>query len=378
MPLYDATNPHFLPVISALFATLLSILPPAFGPAQDPGPKAAASAVESAAEVGVGSGDVAPAVIGGVKRLVVEQIGELLPVFPGLRLRPFFVRVHESRETMPEPLTRYLHPGSAGFALLGQRQVHLVWGEIRRLGTDPRGVVTHELVHELLDQYVVPHGNRMPRWFHEGLAQLLAGDTYLGGREEDLLWRLAARRVLSFADLRERFPSDADDLQAAYAQSYSYVAWLSRQYSVADLLVVAKNVDRETSFEEALVGRTGRTTLQLEDGWRFHLHNESGAAWRVLLDQCFNILLIASLPLLLVAVVRRFARERRAAEQLARSEAASPLLVEFEALPVEEDFSAETAPEMRVATPVETAAPPPSLPPVEPPTADGGAQDRTP
>ncbi len=382
MSLYDATNARFLPVISALFATLLSILPPAFGPAQDPGAKVPALAAASAAEVGIGSGDVSATVIAGVQDLVVQQIGVLLPVVPGLRLRAFFVRVHQSRDTMPESLSRYLHDGSAGFALLGQRQIHLVWGEIRRLGNDPRGVVTHELVHELLDQYVAPHGNRIPRWFHEGLAQLLAGDTYLGAREEDLLWRFAARRMLSFADLREHFPADADDLQAAYAQSYSYVAWLAGKYSVAELLVVAKNVDRDISFEQALVGRTGRTTLQLEDAWRFHLHNESGAPWRVLLDQCFNILLIASLPLLLVAVIRRFARERRAAERLARSEHTSPLLIGFEPVPAEGE-PAETAPIEPTAEPMgeptgEPTVEPMLEPTVEPPPADDGAPDRMP
>ena len=41
--------------------------------------------------------------------------------------------------------------------------------------------------------------------------------------------------------------------------------------------------------------------MQLEDAWRYHLTHESGASWRLLLDQCFNLLLIASLPLFVVA-----------------------------------------------------------------------------
>lgn len=359
MPRYDASPSRFLPVICALFSLLLALLPASFGAAQDPGavgsPPAATVAV-----VGVGSGEISPEVIARVELLVASQLHELRPVFPQLRLRPFFVRVHESRASMPDALSRFLHPGSAGFALLGQHQIHLVWGEMRSLGSDPRGVVTHELVHELLDQMVAPHGHGLPRWFHEGLAQHLAGDTYLGGREDDLLWRLAARRSLSFAELRQGFPLDPDDLQAAYAQSYSYVAWLVRQFGIETLLQAARNVDRETSFEAALVGGTRRTTLQLEDGWRYHLHHESGAPWRVLLDQCFNILLLASLPLLVLAARRRLVRERHAAERLTRSEDLEPVPSLAPSLAEADPWSTPPWESEPAAGPAPTEPPPPA------------------
>lgn len=362
---YDATNPGNLPVISTLFAVLLACLPQAPGAAAAGAEAPAPVRAEAGFEVGVGSGDVSPAVLAQVRELVDRQLPEVAGAFPGLRLRPFFVRVHGTRDGMPDSLRRHLHRDAAGFVLLGQRQVHLVWGEMRRLGSPPGGVVAHELAHELLDQYVAPFGSGMPRWFHEGLAQHLAGDTYLGAREEDLLWRFAARRMLSFADLRERFPDDPDDLQAAYAQSYSYVEWLVGEYGLPALMKVAKNVDRLVTFEGALVGRTGRTTLQLEDAWRYHLRNESGASWRLLLDQCFNLLLVASLPLLAVAVVRRFARERKAAERLARSEAEQPVL------PLAGDFAVEPQ-----QVDGDALQGPPYGPPPPPPA--GGADDRAP
>jgi hypothetical protein len=352
-------------VISTLFALALSWLPQGPGAPQVPVAAPASAGSASACEVGVGSGDVPPAVVAEVEQLVAEQLPVVGKAFPGLQLRPFFVRVHATREGMPAALQRHLHQDVAGFVLLGQRQVHLVWGEMRRLGSPAGGVVAHELTHELLDQYVAPFGSGMPRWFHEGLAQYLAGDTYLGAREEDLLWRLAAKRLPPFAELREHFPGDPDDLQAAYAQSYSYVAWLAREFGVAELLKAAKNVDRLVTFEGALVGRTGRTTLQLEDAWRYHLRNESGASWRLLLDQCFNLLLVASMPLLAVALVRRFARERRAAERLARSEAEQPTM--------EGGWSADAHQEPDA----DAQQGPSGVPPIGPPPA-GGPDDRAP
>lgn len=310
-------------MISVLLASLLWWAPPCGG-AQDP-PAARAGAAVAAVEAG--SGEVSPGTVAAVRALVAERLPEVQRVFPGLVVRPFRVQVHADRESMPAELVAQLHPGAAGFALLGQHQIHLVWGEMRASGSAPGGVVAHELVHELLDQFVAPHGDAIPRWFHEGLAQLIAGDTYLGAREEDLLWRFGARRMLSFGALREHFPADPEDLQAAYAQSYSYVAWLAHQYDLETLLEVARSVDRDVSFMGALVGSTGRTTLQLEDAWRYHLRNESGASWRILVDQCFNLMLIACLPLLGIAVMRRFARERRAAARLARSES-EPMVME--------------------------------------------------
>jgi hypothetical protein len=188
---------------------------------------------------------------------------------------------------------------------------------MRRTSPSLRGVVVHELVHELLDQYVHPRGGLVPRWFHEGLAQSIAGDTYLGAREDDLVWRAASRRLLAFGSLRSGFPQDEDGLRTAYAQSFSYVAWLQRQFGLEALVAVAAATDDLTSFERALVGRTGRSTLELEDAWRDHLQHGSGAPWRVLFDQCFALLLIAALPVLALAMIRRLAADRRAAARLA-------------------------------------------------------------
>lgn len=272
-------------------------------------------------EVVAGSGEVPARAVAAVQAAVADRLAALRPLFPDLAIGRFTVFVHGSIADLPVALRPCLHPGSPAFALLGRHQIHVVWGELRNTGAKLPGVVAHELVHELLDQFAAPDGAMIPRWFHEGLAQHLAGDTYLGAREEDLIWRIGARRLLSFADLRERFPDGEDDLRTAYAQSYSYVSWLVRRHGLGDLLAVVRNTGGSTTFERALVGRTGRTTLELADGWRYHLQHESGAILRVLLDQCFNLLLIASLPVLVLAFRRRFLRERRTAERLARAEA---------------------------------------------------------
>ncbi|HEX5054610.1 MAG TPA: peptidase MA family metallohydrolase [Planctomycetota bacterium] len=321
----------FLPLISAvllLAAAPAPVVP--FGAGQEPG-RVAAEIPLGGGQVVAGSGSPAPAVIAEIQAMVDTELGRLVPVFDDLATHRFFVFVHGDRDSMPAELAAHLHPNSPGFALLGQRQIHIVWGEMRRTGASSRGVVVHELVHELLDQFAAPHGSLMPRWFHEGLAQFLAGDTYLGASEEDLVWRVSTRRLLSFDSLRKGFPADEAGLRTAYGQSYSYVSWLVREYGLDALLSVARATDERTSFERALVGWTRRSTLELEEAWQDHLLHGSGASWRVWFQQSFSLLLIAALPVLVLALIRRLAAEQRAARQMAAREAAAP--IEIDAAP---------------------------------------------
>lgn len=309
----------FLPRI-CLQAVVLAVGIAACG---DGSPVASPAPAPDTIRVIAGSGGVGPDVVARIRGIVEHEVPPLQQLFEGRPLAPFTVTVHATRAGLPAALEAQLHPDSPGFAMLGVHQIHLVWGEMRRTASDPRGVVVHELTHELLDQFVAPNGKLLPRWFHEGLAQYIAGDTYLHAREDDLVWRVGARRLFAFRELGDRFPSDSDALRTAYAQSYSYVAWLVGRFGVPAVLRVARNTSDLTSFERALVGMTGLSTLQLEDGWREHLLYGSGASWRVMLQNCFGLLLIAALPFLVLALIRRLAAEQRAAQRIAANERAA-------------------------------------------------------
>lgn len=321
---YDATTPVLLPSVSLAAVCSFFVTPIAAGllsAQQAPVPATAEVTVRAA-----GPG-VAPDALAAVRAAVDVELHDLRSVFPALPKSDFTVWVHASGDTLPADLAAD-HHGVPGLARLGGHEIHLVWADLRRSGARLGAVVKHELVHELLDQFAAPHGHLLPRWFHEGLAQYLAGDTYLGGREEDLVWRVVGGRLAAFAALRTSFPTDEQELQAAYGQSYSYVAWLAREYGLDALLRTVANVDDVTSFEGALVGATRRSTLQLVDAWKDHLLRRSGAGWRVLFDQCFTFLMIAALPVLALALIRRLAAERRAAARLDRAPENPPPLVD--------------------------------------------------
>ncbi len=294
-------------------------------------------------EVVAGTGAVDQAIVSRVRKLVADELPQLQEVFDDKQIQRFFVHVHASRESMPEHLVAGVHEDAPGFAILGRHQIHLIWSQIIRSGALPRGVVRHELVHELLDQYVGSNGRHIPRWFHEGMAQMLAGDTYLNAREDDLMWRVAAGSLPRLATLEDRFPTITTQLRTAYALSYSYVAWLMREFGMASLLQAVRYTDDVTSFGQALVGQTGRDALQLEEGWQHYVLHGSGAPWRVLLDSWFSLLLILILPVLVLALMRRLNSEQRAARQIATrarsdkrmAEEAAERLAEYERAAVE-------------------------------------------
>lgn len=305
----------FLPALRAVFVVLCSLV----AGCADATP---APPLQHAATVSAGAGAVDDDELARVRRAVDAELPRIAAVFPGTPNAPFVVFVHAERSDLPSSLAAHLHPESPAFALLGFRQIHLVVGEMRRTGAPLHAVVRHELAHELLDQYVAPNGRHVPRWFHEGLAQLLAGETYLGASEDQLVMASLAGRLRNVAELAKDFPREVGALREAYAQSYSYVSWLVRSHGLEALLAIAKAADDITPFSSTLAGRLGRPTVWLEEQWRDYLLHGSGAPWRLVFGQCFSLLLLALLPVLVLALRRRLAKEAATGRQLAATDAA--------------------------------------------------------
>ncbi len=272
--------------------------------------------------VSAGQGSVSVEVVERVRQATGEAVRELVPRFGGMQPRPFRVVVHGSGADLPEGLRGGHHPGSPGLAVLGGQEIHLLLRELRDQdrGDAVRTVVTHEVVHLLLHQLAGEWGAGVPRWFHEGMAQTLAGDGYLGAREQDIVWRASTRRLLWFSDLIEDFPHHPLELQLAYAQSYSYVAWLVGQFGLEAMLDVVRAMGPETTFAQGLVRVTGLPTVVLQDRWRDYLVHGSGAGSRAMLDLCFPLSMVLALPLLALALIRRLRSDDRARDRMRRQE----------------------------------------------------------
>lgn len=258
-----------------------------------------------------------------VEQAVEKGLEKLEPFFPGAPHRSFLVIVHDTAETLTDDVTQWLHRGAPGLALLRSQEVHLILGEMDPGGpTNLQGVVEHELAHILLHQFSEPGAQSIPLWFHEGLAQELSGARYLGGREEDLVFGARFDNLPSLATLRSVFPREDFALRQAYAQSFSFVAYLGRQLGHELLLEIARDCGEDLDFGRAFVERTRRSIVSFEATWLEYLENESGAAFRVVMRNCFSYLMILVVPVLALAVIKRLARDRRAHEKLRAAEEA--------------------------------------------------------
>ena len=194
-------------------------------------------------------------------------------------------------------------------------------------------VIDHELVHVLLDQHCGRAAPYVSRWFHEGLAQELSGRPYVGMSEDDLVLTVRANRLLQFGSLRERFPRSRSELRRAYAQSFSFVAFLNRRFGLERLLEAARMSTPERGFRGGFYELTQVPMVDLEDQWREYIVHGSGAAYRFVLENCFSYVMILGVVLLAFAGMRRFQRDERAREKLERDEFAEQELTDSDNLP---------------------------------------------
>lgn len=268
-----------------------------------------------------GSADIEDSTLRLVENLQSEGRQRLARFFPDTALQNVRIYVHLDLDSVPDEIQRHFHRGTAGLALLERKQIYLLLEEARLSPPgDLRSVVDHELVHLLLHAHSAAAGPYVPRWFHEGLAQELSGATYFGVSEEEIILPARMRKLLRFRDLRSTFPSDEYSLRLAYAQSFSYVSYLTRQHGIGMLLRAARGSDAENWFRAGFLAEAGTPLILEEEAWLDYLENESGAFWRRLQGDCFFYLMIPGSILLFWAAKRAVDRDRRTKMRLEREE----------------------------------------------------------
>ena len=246
-----------------------------------------------------------------IRELVHRSLQRLAPELPGPEgpmAPPMSVIIHPSLADLPAEFADDVPEGTPGFALLLAGRIHIMIEEA--LGVPPDDlatVVDHEVVHLLIQQAASPHGDRVPRWLHEGLAQFLAGGSYYGAREEDIYPGIQSGTLPLVIGYTARMPMEPVPRRLAYAGSHSFVEWLVRNHGMDRLRTVLAAVRNGEEFPAAFVDEYGEPAVELETRWREDVAR-TGLA-RFLETNCFSILLVLALPLLVLAVARRLRRE---------------------------------------------------------------------
>ncbi len=151
----------------------------------------------------------------------------------------------------------------------------LVVVRLRRTGSYPYkdvgSVAEHEMVHLLLFQGAAPHAHRLPRWFHEGTAMLLAREWRFGDRW-NLFSAAMGARLLPLSAIDRSFPRDTNGAHAAYAEAFSFVRYLVREHGEPLLSGLLKGVREGATLEAAYQTLTGSTLAAAERRWKRNVH----------------------------------------------------------------------------------------------------------
>ena len=227
-------------------------------------------------------------------------------------------------------ITVYLCPTQSSFdRLTGGVIPH--WGEAAadpvlfriflktpRSQNEKRVTIKHELVHLLLAE--MAHPNRLPRWFNEGAAILLAGETQ--HIEPALISRaMATNSLLTFDDIEAMLAFLNEKVSLAYSESYHAVNFLARRHGVAAIRnfaqALAQNAEPRAAFQSAFA----------EDLWDFEIayfdYVRETFRWYFLWDETV-LWGVGILSLFIAAYIATRLRTRKKAAQWEQEEAEPP------------------------------------------------------
>ncbi len=192
-------------------------------------------------------------------------------------------------------------------------------------------VLRHELAHVALTRYL---GSAVPRWFHEGYAQLAAG-SWRASQAWKLRFAILQGRLSSLESLSLDFARSRISAEHAYLLSYTAVDYLHRLGGADGFARLLERWRSLGDLDLALRRTYGLTVGQFERLWRREVGRRFG--WLLVLTQATVFWTFMTIILLALG----YWKKRRNRRKLAALETA---VAAQEAL-ARPDESAETGPQ---------------------------------
>ena len=226
----------------------------------------------------------------------------------GLSGQPdIYVLIAESEETFDRMTQGRIPDWGAGAADPGSGFIFLKSPRITPSGKSQHEIVIHELSHVLLGK--ATEGFIAPRWFDEGLAQVVSGErqyraslrlarSFLTGQ---VLWLDQIHNVLVFRK---------DEAGLAYETAHSAVVFLMTEYGDEVIAQIVGELATDHSMDEALQNTIHLSLGEFESDWYEAMRHRN--RWAMLLE--FPVVLSTSLVVLLIAAfvsTRQRAKKRR-------------------------------------------------------------------
>jgi len=170
-------------------------------------------------------------------------------------------------------LTREVLPDwSAAAALPGNR---IVISPLKGRKIDVERIVAHETVHCVIND--ASGGRYVPRWFHEGCAETVAGGLGIRGRAY-IVWKVLSDDIMSFTDIERVFSRGAQDAGLAYDQSLIAVGYLMKIHGKDVLGAILSGMRDGLEFDAAFERATGVAPKMFETVCAVHIKKTYG--WR--------------------------------------------------------------------------------------------------
>jgi hypothetical protein len=186
-----------------------------------------------------------------------------------------------------------------------------------KMTTDPftlEATVKHELCHLLLHAYV--RAENLPRWLDEGVAQWVSGglaDIVIEKRSV-LNEAVMQNRVLGLQYLNDGFPRDRDRLTLAYAESKSFVEYMTSGKGDQGLLELLGCLKAGDDLDSSIMKTFSISFNELEQRWYSSLQKKT--LWvSLLINNLYEILFFLSALVLIYGFIRAWIRKRRYGEE---------------------------------------------------------------
>ncbi|MFC2058049.1 peptidase MA family metallohydrolase [Chloroflexota bacterium] len=148
-----------------------------------------------------------------------------------------------------------------GIIAIGVPPGDLAWG---------KRALAHELCHLVIHQMTFnPYGD-LPLWLDEGLAGYAEG-AFRSEYQYLLDKAVSEGSLISVQSLSSNFPADSGEANLSYAQSYSVVEFLIRDYGKERMLQLLDVFKEGSSYDKALMEVYGFDTGELDALWRASL-----------------------------------------------------------------------------------------------------------
>jgi Peptidase MA superfamily len=168
----------------------------------------------------------------------------------------------------------------------------------------------HELCHLLVHYHL--RGQKIPRWFDEGIAQWVSegiGEIIIEQKKSLLNEAVLSGRIIPMRGLSESFPADRETLSLAYEQSQSLVTYMIARHGLESVINILEGVKEGNTWEDAVWAALGISFLDIEDGWRAHLKKK--LTWfTYVVNNLYEILFFLAALASVIGFIRAYLRKK--------------------------------------------------------------------